>query len=315
MKGLTDLGLSDTEDQQIYRGDLDMNDAVVAGDGEYKWVGKRTVRPDGVDKVTGRAAYGADYNMAGMLYGAVLRSPHAHARILKIDTSKAEALKGVKSVITAADWPEILDSEKTKGTAPVNFQHLSDNLMARNKVLYDGHAVAAVAATTLLIAKQAVKLIEVEYEVLPHVIDVQVACEPDARFCTILCLRAESIRNRRCHQTSPAGLHSPSAISMPVSRTLPKSSSASTLTKPVHQGYIEPSACVANMSEDGTATVWSSSQGQFMIRQYCAGLLEVPASNIRVTPAEIGGGFGGKTTVWLEPHALLLSKKPIVRSR
>ena len=140
-----------------------MNDAVVAGDGEYKWVGKRTVRPDGVDKVTGRAAYGADYNMAGMLYGAVLRSPHAHARILKIDTSKAEALKGVKSVITAADWPEILDSEKTKGTAPVNFQHLSDNLMARNKVLYDGHAVAAVAATTLLIAKQAVKRFEVAY--------------------------------------------------------------------------------------------------------------------------------------------------------
>ena len=163
MKGLVNLVLSDTDDQQIYRGDQDMNDAVVAGDGEYKWVGKRTVRPDGVDKVTGRAAYGADYNMAGMLYGAVLRSPHAHARILKIDTSKAEALKGVKSVITAADWPEILDSEKTKGTAPVNFQYLSDNLMARNKVLYDGHAVAGVAATPRLIAKKAVKLVGVGY--------------------------------------------------------------------------------------------------------------------------------------------------------
>ena len=101
-----------------------MNDAVIPGKGEYKWVGKRTARPDGVDKVTGRAAYGADFSLPGMLYGAVLRSPHAHARIVKIDTSKAEALKGVKSVITAADWPEIPDAEKTKGTAPVNFQHL-----------------------------------------------------------------------------------------------------------------------------------------------------------------------------------------------
>ena len=124
-----------------------MNDVINSGSDEYKWVGKRTVRPDGVDKVTGRAAYGADYNMAGMLYGAVLRSPHAHARILTIDISKAEALKGVKSVITAADWPEISDADKSKGTAPVNFQHLSDNLMARENVLYDGHAVAAIAAT------------------------------------------------------------------------------------------------------------------------------------------------------------------------
>ena len=286
-----------------------MNDAVVARDGEYKWVGKRTVRPDGVDKVTGRAAYGADYNMAGMLYGAVLRSPHAHARILKIDTSKAEALKGVKSVITAADWPEILDSEKTKGTAPVNFQHLSDNLMARNKVLYDGHAVAAVAATTLLIAKQAVKLIEVEYEVLPHVIDVQVACEPDAPVLHDT-LFTGGIDPK---PTTPSNIASRVAFAIgdidAGFQDADEIVEREYTTKPVHQGYIEPSACVANMSEDGTATVWSSSQGQFMIRQYCAGLLEVPASNIRVTPAEIGGGFGGKTTVWLEPHALLLSKK------
>ncbi|MEL0110584.1 MAG: hypothetical protein VW835_02525, partial [Rickettsiales bacterium] len=157
-----------------------MNDAAIPGNGEYKWVGKRTIRPDGVDKVTGRAAYGADFSLPGMLYGAVLRCPHAHARILKIDTSKAEALKGVKAVITAADWPEIPASEATKGTAPVNFQHLSDNLMARKKVLYDGHGVAAVAATSLAIAKRAAKLIEVEYEVLPHVIDVLEASKPDA---------------------------------------------------------------------------------------------------------------------------------------
>ena len=96
-----------------------MNDAASPGNGEYKWVGKRTIRPDGVDKVTGRAAYGADYSMPGMLYGKVLRSPHAHARIVKIDTSKAEALSGVKAVITAAEWPAIPPQSATKGTAPV----------------------------------------------------------------------------------------------------------------------------------------------------------------------------------------------------
>ncbi len=287
----------------------DMNDAVIPGKGEYKWVGKRTARPDGVDKVTGRAAYGADFSLPGMLYGAVLRSPHAHARIVKIDTSKAEALKGVKSVITAADWPEIPDAEKTKGTAPVNFQHLSDNLMARKKVLYDGHGVAAVAATTPQIAKRAVRLIEVEYEVLPHVIDVLDACSPDAPVLHDNLFtanvdpkptKASNVANRVAFSIGDieAGFKDADAV---IEREY--------TTKPVHQGYIEPSACVANMSEDGTATVWSSSQGQYMIRQYCAGLLEVPASDIRVTPAEIGGGFGGKTTVWLEPHALLLSRK------
>ena len=291
------------------KGSQDMNDAVIPANGEYKWVGKRTARPDGVDKVTGRAAYGADFSLPGMLYGAVLRSPHAHARIVKIDTSKAEALKGVKSVITAADWPEIPDSEKTKGTAPVNFQHLSDNLMARKKVLYDGHGVAAVAATTLQIAKRAVKLIEIEYEVLQHVIDVLVACSPDAPVLHDNLFtanvdpkptKASNVANRVAFSIGDieAGFKDADAI---IEREY--------TTKPVHQGYIEPSACVANMSEDGTATVWSSSQGQYMIRQYCAGLLEVPASDIRVTPAEIGGGFGGKTTVWLEPHALLLSRK------
>lgn len=302
-------GFTATEYQQFTEGGQDMNDAVIPRNGEYKWVGKRTARPDGVDKVTGRAAYGADFSLPGMLYGAVLRSPHAHARIVKIDTSKAEALKGVKSVITAADWPEIPDSKKTKGTAPVNFQHLSDNLMARKKVLYDGHGIAAVAATTLQIAKRAVKLIEVEYEVLPHVIDVLEACAPDA---PVLHDNLFTV-NVDPKPTKPSNVASRVAFSIGDIEAGFKDADAiierEYTTKPVHQGYIEPSACVANMSEDGTATVWSSSQGQYMIRQYCAGLLEVPASDIRVTPAEIGGGFGGKTTVWLEPHALLLSRK------
>ncbi len=152
----------------------------MAKNSEFKWIGKRTIRPDGVDKVTGRAAFGADHAMPDMLHGRVLRSPHAHARIRSIDTSRAEALPGVKSVITAADFPVIPPEEATKGTAPVNFVHLSDNVIARNKVLYDGHTVAAVAATSPFIAQKALALIEVDYEVLPHVIDVEDAIQPDA---------------------------------------------------------------------------------------------------------------------------------------
>ncbi|MEL0111081.1 MAG: molybdopterin cofactor-binding domain-containing protein, partial [Rickettsiales bacterium] len=173
----------------------------------------------------------------------------------------------------------------------------------------DCHGVAAVAATSLSIAKRALKLIEVEYEVLPHVIDVIEAAAPDAP------LLHDDLYTSGLDE-KPA---KPSNVARKVAFGIGdidagfKAADAiierEYTTKPVHQGYIEPHACVANMSEDGTSTVWSSSQGQYMIRQYCAGLLEVPASNIRVTPAEIGGGFGGKTTVWLEPHALLLSKK------
>ncbi|MFN4090984.1 MAG: xanthine dehydrogenase family protein molybdopterin-binding subunit, partial [Alphaproteobacteria bacterium] len=140
---------------------------------KLKVVGTRPVRPDGADKVTGRATFGADMRMPGMLTGAVKRSPHAHARILSIDTSKAAALPGVKAVVTAADFPNIPSEEAFVGEGPMNFRDLSRNCMARDKVLYEGHAVAAVAATSPAIAARAVELIAVEYEVLPHVIDVE----------------------------------------------------------------------------------------------------------------------------------------------
>src|SRR5260370_40144257 len=134
-------------------------------------VGTRPVRPDGVDKVIGRAPFGADMTMPGMLWGRVKRSPHAHARIKSIKTDKAAALPGVKAVVTAADFPEIPSEEAFVGEGPMNFRDLSYNCMARGKVLYDGHAVAAVAATSPAIAEEALDLIEVQYEVLPYVID------------------------------------------------------------------------------------------------------------------------------------------------
>jgi CO/xanthine dehydrogenase Mo-binding subunit len=132
-------------------------------------VGTRPIRPDGVDKVTGRANFGADMTMPGMLWGRIKRSPHAHARIVSIDTEEARALPGVKAVATRADFPDITPERAHIGAAPHNLRDLSLNCMAKSKVLYEGHPVAAVAATSQLIAEQALDLIEVEYGVLPHV--------------------------------------------------------------------------------------------------------------------------------------------------
>jgi CO/xanthine dehydrogenase Mo-binding subunit len=274
-----------------------------------KVVGTRPIRPDGVDKVIGRAAFGADMVMPGMLWGKIKRSPHAHARILSIDTSKARALPGVKAVVTAADFPSIPSEEAFMGEGPMNFRDLSRNCMAADKVLYDGHAVAAVAATSQATAEEAVELIDVKYEVLPHVIDVEAAMAPDAP------ILHEDLFTSGV-EPKPT---KPSNIAKKVGFT--KGDVAAGFkeaevvierrytTQPVHQAYIEPHACVVSAAPDGQCTIWSSSQGQFMVRAYCAKLLGIDIANIRVVPAEIGGGFGGKTLVYLEPVALALSKQ------
>src|SRR5437879_11076931 len=145
-----------------------------------KVVGTRPIRPDGVDKVTGRANFGADMVMPGMLWGKIKRSPHAHARIVSINCDKALAHPGVKAVVTRADFADIPPERAQIGAAPHNLRDLSLNCMAKGKVLYEGHAVAAVAATSPAIAEQALDLIEVDYEVLPHVMDVEAAMAPDA---------------------------------------------------------------------------------------------------------------------------------------
>src|SRR5262245_18548433 len=158
-----------------------MNDVTMKGLGErtFKVVGTRPVRPDGVDKVTGRAKFGADLHLPNMLIGKVMRSPHAHARIKSIDTSKAQALRGVKAVITSADFDDLPSEFIPAGEMMVNFRDMTRNVMAREKALYEGHAIAAVAATSEAVAAEAVKLIKVEYEVLPHVLDVDQAMRPD----------------------------------------------------------------------------------------------------------------------------------------
>ena len=275
---------------------------------QLKVVGTRPIRPDGPDKVTGRAAYGADFAMPGQLMGRVLRSPHAHARIVAIDARRARALPGVKAVVSGADFPDISAEMQQAGESGENVRDLAFNVMARDKALYHGHAVAAVAAVSATVAEEALGLIEVTYEVLPHVVDVEAAMAPGAPLLHAQLYTAGvepkptlpsniAARNQLAQGDLAAGFAAAAVIV-----------EGRYTTQAVHQAYIEPHACVAYWAPDGQCSVWCSSQGQFMVRTSCAKVLGIAATSIRVIPAEIGGGFGGKTTVYLEPLALALSR-------
>ena len=276
---------------------------------KFKYIGTRPARPDGADKVTGRARFGADFNMPGQLIGKVLRSPHAHAIIRSIDVSKAAALPGVKAVVTSKDFPEQENRIVPAGEMQVNLRDVTRNVMAREKALYHGHAVAAVAATTEAIARDALALIEVEYEVLPHVIDVAEAMKPGAPILHEH-IRTEGVEPRPITASNiakrvdfakgdaEAGFRQADIV---VEREF--------TTAPVHQGYIEPHACLAAAAEDGQVQLWTTTQGHFQVRGFCSKLLAIETSQLRVMATEIGGGFGGKTVVYLEPVAVMLSKR------
>ncbi len=259
--------------------------------------------------MTGRAKFGADMAMPGQLVGRVLRSPHPHARISGIDASAAARLPGVKAIVTRDDFKDQPSEFIPAGEMMINYRDVVRNVMAREKALYEGHPVAAVAATSAGIAKQALKLIKVDYEVLPHVIDVVEAMQPGAPLLDESMITAGvepapktpsnvAKRVEFGHGDIAAGFAEADVI---VERSF--------TTKPVHQGYIEPHACVASVSEDGQADVWVTTQGHWIVRAHCARLLGWDVGKIRVTSSEIGGGFGGKTVVYLEPVALALSKK------
>ena len=268
---------------------------------EYKYVGTRPIRHDGLDKVTGRARFAADLTLPGQLTGVVVRSPHPHARILSIDTAAAEAMPGVKAVITGADFPEVNPGDPD--------YDLCANLMARGGVWYEGHAVAAVAAVTPEQARAGAAAVDVEYELLPPVLTIDEALDP----------KSHPIHTHMITSGADPAPTEPSNISevtnlsdgdieagfadadVVVEREF--------TTKAVHQGYIEPHAVVADTAQDGKTTIWGSSQGHFKIRSESATMLGWDPSRIKVIPAEIGGGFGGKTTVYLEPLAALLSSR------
>jgi xanthine dehydrogenase molybdenum-binding subunit len=285
--------------------------------GDFRVIGTRPIRHDGVDKVTGRAKYGADYSMTGMLHGKVLRSPHAHARIKSINVEKALKHPGVHAVVTSADFPEVKGVMVQVGELLVNTNNLSRNIMARDKVLYDGHPVAAVAATSKHVAEEALALIEVDYEILPPVMTAEEAMRPDAPIL-LAELRSKFLANRN----DPGSLEGPDKPSNVASHLqfqrgdLAAGFKAADFvierefkTATVHQGYIEPQNALAVYGADDHVTIYCSTQGSFNVRALTASVLKIPDGKIRVFPAEIGGGFGGKTTVYLEPVAVALSKK------
>ena len=283
---------------------------VILSSVDYNVVGTRPVRHDGADKVTGRALYGADFDTAGLLHGKVLRSPHAHAHIRSIDTSAAEVLDGVFAVVTFNDFPNVADATLDLGEEVTTLHDLQANILARHKALYKGHAIAAVAANNPHTAEEAVKRIKVDYEVLPPVMTAPEGMADDAP------ILHESLRTSELGTTIADKKTNVADHFQHVKGDIANGFADADVvverefnTVTVHQGYIEPHAASALWNNDGRLHIWCSTQGAFPARDATAEALRMPVSQVRVTPMEIGGGFGGKIPVYLEPVAALLSKK------
>lgn len=276
---------------------------------EFKYIGQRTIRPDGFDKVTGRAAYGADLTLPGMIWGKTLRSPHAHAKIISIDTSKAEAHPDVMSVATFEDFVT-LQSESVAGTEGASgVLDVARNCLADDKVLYHGHAIAAIAARTERAAKDALDLIDVEYELLPSVMDVEDAMKEDSPV-----LHDDMFTAGYDEKPSKAS-NIATRVEMKMGDVDAGFAEADIIverefrTPTAHQGYIEPHACTVTYDENGQSMVWCCTQGHFDVRTLTAKVLGMELGKLKVIASEIGGGFGGKTVIYQEPVALVLSKK------
>jgi CO/xanthine dehydrogenase Mo-binding subunit len=271
-------------------------------DANYKVVGTSPIKHDGYDKVTGRAKFSADAFAPGMLVGKVLRSPHPHAIVKSIDTSKAEKLPGVKAVITRDDFPE-----KKAGTGAGDMTRIA---MAREKVYWEGHPVAAVAATSERIAKKALKLIKVDYEVLPFVIDEVEAMQPGAPILHDY-LRTKGATGADADK--PTNIVERSALKQgDIEKGFAEADvviERSFDSKPMHQGYIELQSCIANTSDDGQVDLWCCTQAPWVYRDRLTAIMDIDSSKIKIQQSELGGGFGGKTTFYIEPLAVALSRK------
>ncbi|HXF62265.1 MAG TPA: xanthine dehydrogenase family protein molybdopterin-binding subunit, partial [Caldilineaceae bacterium] len=280
-----------------------------AGAQTFTVIGTRPIRHDGTDKVTGRAKYANDTNFTNMLHGKILRSPHAHARIRSIDTSAAEAYPGVYAVVTSKDMAEVEDRIEELGEDAINLKYLAANILAKDKVLYHGHAVAAVAAVNPHVAEEALALIKVDYEVLPPVLDVMEAMRPDAPIL-LDDLRTDELGKKGDAPTNVAAHYRHQR------GDLDKGFAEADViverefrTAMVHQGYIEPHSSTVFYTPDGRVESYTSTQGPWQIRSQIAELLNLPVSKVTVKPLEIGGGFGGKFTAYTDVPAALLSKK------
>ena len=300
---------------------LDYKPNQVLSTEEYNVVGTRPIRHDGADKVMGRARYAADIHLPGMLHGKILRSPHAHARIKKIDATRALALTGVEAVVTGMDLPDIsAEVADLEEGANVNYGFYSRNVLAREKALYLGHAIAAVAAISPALAEQALELIDVEYEILVPVLDADSAMKEGAPLVHERLLSLDSPALRPGGYSSGAvGDNSNIANHFEFKLGDPEQGfkQADLIvereyhTKPVHQGYIEPHSATAQWNTNDTVTIWASSQGHFALRDHTAKIIGISVSQVKVIPMEIGGGFGGKGQggCYLEPVVAILSRK------
>src|SRR5436190_2371850 len=271
---------------------------------DYRVIGKPVPRVDAVDKVTGTARYAADMNLPGMLWGKFVRSPHPAARIKRIDTSRAEALRGVRAVITQRG----LGADATvKSEDKVHGISASRKLFCDEVVRYQGEMIAAVAADSAEIAAQAIELVEVEYELLPAVDDVLEAVKPDAPVVrpdakTAKAPDGTELRNiagetHSEHGDVEAGFAASDRI-FEDTYFIPR----------VHQTYIEPHACLAKVEPNGRVTIWTSTQSIFSIRSGVASSLGIPMSKVNVIGMTIGGGFGGKFGPLIHPYAVILSR-------
>lgn len=275
-----------------------------------KVVGQRLPRVDARERVTGRAVYPADFLLPRLAHGRIKRSPHAHARILKVDVGRALALKGVYAAIGGADFPPIPDGTTVQiGEGFADAWYMACLNMARDKVFWVGQPVAAVAACDPHVAAAALELIDVEYEVLPPVLSMEAAMRPDAPL-----LHADWFaKGVEPKPTRPSNLGYRTVHARgDVARGFAEADAIVERRFTVdiaHPGYIEPSATVAQVDPNGMVTVWASTQGSFMLELQLAAILQKPQSKLKVVPLEIGGGFGGKINAHIEPVAALLSEK------
>ncbi len=273
-------------------------------------VGQRLPRVDARERVSGEAIYPADLKLPGMVHAKLKRSPHAHALIRSIDTSRAQALPGVLAVVTASDFPELpIGATIPMGELGYDMWMVAQINIARHKVHWIGQPVAAVAALDPHIAEAALALIDVEYEPLPAAVDIAAAMAPDAPVL-------------HEHVVTKGVEPRPRNASNVCSRTVitrgdtgrALSGAAATATANVkidtaHQGYLEPQVVVAQVDANGFATVWASTQGQFTTELMIARMLDLPMSQLKVVPLEIGGGFGGKIAIHGEAIAVRLAQK------
>jgi len=280
---------------------------------EVKGVGLAIPRADGAEKVTGRVQYVADLKPRGLLHAKLLRSPHAHARILRIDVEKARALPGVRAVLTAADVPELRRKAPTRAHA----------VLAIDRAMFVGHPVAAVAADEPAIAEEALDLIEVEYEALPAAVDPLKSMQPGAPPVADAGTEADT-SEAMAHGAVAAAKTEPAppakAVNVSQQSRLHRGDVATGLAESdlviektyrvpmVHQGYLEPHAVLAEWDTTGGLTLWASTQGSFNTRSEVADVLEIPENRIRVIPMECGGGFGGKIRALCEPITALLAR-------